>query len=160
MNKIFIIGNLGQDPEMRYSQGGQPRTSFSVASNRRYSTGAGEQREETQWFNVTAWGRLAETCNQHLSRGQMVWVEGRVQVREYTDRSGGKRFSLDVNAGDVQFLGQRRAEGAGREAGPREDGPDQGGPAGDQNGPDQNGPDLTPEDGQGEDNMPADIPFC
>ena len=80
-------------------------------------------------------------------------MEGRVQVREYTDRSGGKRFSLDVNAGDVQFLGQRRAEGAGREAEPREDGPDQG-------GTDQNGPDLTPEDGQGEDNMPADIPFC
>ena len=150
MNKIFIIGNLGQDPEMRHSQSGQPRTSFRVASNRRYSTGAGEQREETQWFNVTAWGRLAETCSQHLSRGQMVYVEGRVQAREYTDRSGEKRFSMDVNAADVQFLGQRRTGEAGaQEAGAQDDA-----------GAGAEEPELAPEDGQGEGDLPPDIPFC
>ena len=167
MNKIIIIGNLGQDPEMRYSQNGQQRTTFSVASNRRYATGAGEQREETQWFSVTAWGRLAETCSQHLSKGHMVYVEGRVQTREYTGRDGEKRFSLDVNAADVQFLGQRRAEGSrpqGGEGDEAQGGQAQGGQAqgGQTQGDDAQGgaPDQAPEDGQGEGDLPPDIPFC
>ena len=71
MNKITVIGNLGRDPEMRYTPSGQTVTSFSVASSRRYTTN-GEQREETEWFNVSAWGRLAETCNQYLTKGQQV----------------------------------------------------------------------------------------
>lgn len=107
MNKVIIIGNLGQDPEMRYSTSGNPMTSFSVATNRRYTTAAGEQREETEWFNCTAFGRMADTCNQYLTRGQQVYVEGRLRSREYTRRDGTSGFSLDVSVTDVQFLGRR-----------------------------------------------------
>lgn len=107
MNKIIIIGNLGRDPEMRYSASGTPMTSFSVATNRRYTTAAGEQREETEWFNCTAFGRLADTCNQYLTRGQQVYIEGRLRSRQYDRRDGTPGFSLDVNVTDVQFLGRR-----------------------------------------------------
>lgn len=107
MNKIIIIGNLGRDPEMRYSTSGNPLTSFSIASNRRYTTAAGEQREETEWFNCTAFGRMADTCNQYLTRGQQVYVEGRLRSSEYTRRDGTPGFSLEVSVTDVQFLGRR-----------------------------------------------------
>lgn len=110
MNKIIIIGNLGRDPEMRYSASGNPMTSFSVATNRRYTSAAGEQREETEWFNCTAFGRLADTCNQYLTRGQQVYVEGRLSTRQYDRRDGTPGFSLDVFVTDVQFLGGRRDE--------------------------------------------------
>ena len=106
MNKIIIIGNLGRDPEMRYSASGNPMTSFSVATNRRYTVN-GEQREQTEWFNCTAYGRLADTCNQYLSRGQQVYVEGRLSTRQYDRRDGTPGFSLDVFVTDVQFLGRR-----------------------------------------------------
>ena len=107
MNKIIVIGNLGRDPEMRYLPSGQSVTSFSVASNRRYTTANGEQREETEWFNVSAFGRLAETCNQYLTRGQQVYVEGRLRSRTYQDRNGETRVSLDINLTDMQMLGRR-----------------------------------------------------
>ncbi|MCY3690976.1 MAG: single-stranded DNA-binding protein [Chloroflexota bacterium] len=107
MNKIIIIGNLGRDPEMRYSPSGNPMTSFSIASNRRYTTAAGEQREETEWFNCTAFGRLADVCNQYLTRGQQVYVEGRLRSRQYDRRDGTPGFSLDVNVTEMQMLGRR-----------------------------------------------------
>ena len=92
MNKIIVIGNLGRDPEMRYTASGQSVTSFSVASNRKYTTAAGESREETEWFNVSAWGKLGETCNQFLTKGQQVYVEGRLSSRTYQARDGQTRF--------------------------------------------------------------------
>lgn len=104
LNKILIIGNLGGDPEMRYTPNGDPVTSFSVATNRRYRTRAGEQREETEWFRVSAWGRLAEITNQYLSRGSRVYVEGRLSSRTYQTQSGETRVSLDINAQEIQFL--------------------------------------------------------
>ena len=107
MNKIIIIGNLGRDPEMRYSPSGQPMTSFSIASNRRYTTAGGEQREETEWFNCTAFGRLADVCNQYLTRGQQIYVEGRLRSRQYDRRDGTPGFSLDVNVTEMQMLGRR-----------------------------------------------------
>ena len=106
MNKIIVIGNLGRDPEMRYTPNGQSVTSFSIASNRRYTTG-GEQREETEWFNVSAWGRLAETCNQYLTKGQQVYVEGRLTSRTYQGNDGQTRVSLDINLTEMQMLGRR-----------------------------------------------------
>lgn len=117
MNKIIIIGNLGRDPEMRYSTSGNPLTSFSIASNRTYTTAAGEQREETEWFNCTAFGRLADTCNQYLTRGQQVYVEGRLSSREYTRRDGAPGFSLDVFVNEVHFLGRRDDQQQGDGAG-------------------------------------------
>ena len=107
MNKIIVIGNLGRDPEMRYTTSGQAVTSFSVASSRRYRTADGEQREETEWFNVSAFGRLSEICNQYLTRGQQVYVEGRLRGRSYTDRDGQPRYSLEVTATEMQMLGRR-----------------------------------------------------
>lgn len=107
MNKVIIIGNLGRDPEMRYSTSGNPMTSFSIASNHRYTTAAGERREETEWFNCTAFGRLADTCNQYLSRGQQVYIEGRLRSRQYDRRDGTPGFSLDVTVTDLQMLGRR-----------------------------------------------------
>ena len=115
MNKIIVIGNLGRDPEMRYTPNGQSVTSFSVASSRRYTTSAGEQREETEWFNVNAWGRLADLCNQYLTKGQQVYVEGRLSSRSYEGRDGQTRHSNDIFLSDVQFLGRRgdAVEGGG-----------------------------------------------
>ena len=107
MNKIIVIGNVGRDPEMRYTPNGQSVTSFSVASNRRYRAADGEQREETEWFNVSTFGRLADICNQYLTRGRQVYVEGRLRGRVYTDRDGNPRYSLEVTANEVQFLGGR-----------------------------------------------------
>ena len=107
MNKIIVIGNVGRDPEMRYTASGQAVTSFSVASNRRYRTADGEQREETEWFNVSAFGRLSEICNQYLTRGQQIYVEGRLRGRSYTDRDGQPRYSLDITLTEMQMLGRR-----------------------------------------------------
>lgn len=107
MNKIIVIGHLGRDPEMRYTPNGQAVTSFSVASSRRYTTSAGERREETEWFNVSAWGKLGETCNQYLTKGQQVYLEGRLSSRTYEARDGQTRVGLDISLTDVQFLGRR-----------------------------------------------------
>ena len=117
MNKIIVIGNLGRDPEMRYTPNGQGVTSFSVASSRKYTTSSGEQREETEWFNCSAFGRLAETCNQYLTKGKQVYVEGRLSSRTYQTQSGETRHSNDINVTEVQFLGQR-GDGSGQEQAP------------------------------------------
>ena len=116
MNKIIIIGNLGRDPEMRYSPSGNPMTSFSIASNHRYTTASGERREETEWFNCTAFRQLADLCNQYLTRGQQVYIEGRLRSRQYERRDGSPGFSLDVTVLEMQMLGRRdgqQSEGGG-----------------------------------------------
>ncbi len=120
MNKIIVIGNLGRDPEMRYTPSGQAVTSFSVASSRRYRTADGEQREETEWFNVSAFGRLSEICNQYLTRGQQVYLEGRLRGRSYTDRDGQPRYSLDIMLSEMQMLGRRGENEYGGGGGDRE----------------------------------------
>ncbi len=107
MNKIIVIGNQGRDPEMRYTPNGQGVTSFSVASSRKYTTAAGEQREETEWFNCSAFGKLADTCNQYLTKGKQVYIEGRLSSRTYQTQAGETRFSNDINVTEIQFLGQR-----------------------------------------------------
>ena len=104
MDKIEIIGNLGRDPEMQYTPSGQSVTKFSVAVNRRW-TSNGERQEQTVWYNVNAWGKQAEACNQYLNRGSQVFVEGRLDARMYQRQDGTMGLSLDVQARDVQFLG-------------------------------------------------------
>ena len=106
-NKITIIGNLGRDPEMRYTPSGNPVTTFSVATNRRYTTREGETRDETVWFRVSAWNRLAETTNQYLSKGRLVYVEGRFRSEMYQGNDGQMRVSNEVTASEIQFLGGR-----------------------------------------------------
>ena len=104
MNKMIVIGNVGSDPEMRYTPNGNPVTSFSVATNRRWNSADGEQQEETEWFRVSTWNRLAETCNQYLTKGKKVYVEGRLRSRSYEARDGETRFVMEVNATEVRFL--------------------------------------------------------
>ena len=111
MNKMMVIGNLGRDPEMRYTPNGQAVTSFSVATNRKFTTSDGESREETEWFKVSAWGRLAETCNQFLTKGQKIYVEGRLRSRSYETRDGQTRFENEIVATDVRFLDRAGSKG-------------------------------------------------
>ena len=103
-NKIIIVGNLGRDPELRYTPQGTAVCHFSVATNERRRDKAGEQQDITTWFRVNAWGRQAENVSKYLAKGRRVYVEGRLHVEEWTDRDGKQRYTLEVNASDVQFL--------------------------------------------------------
>src|SRR5579875_1603981 len=114
----MIIGNLGKDPEMRYLPNGNPVTSFSVAVSRKYNTRDGDQREETEWFNVECFDKLAETANQYLQKGRQVYVEGRLRTRSWDDQqTGQKRYRTDLIAQSFQFLGQRGDQTGGAGAG-------------------------------------------
>jgi len=115
VHKITIIGNLGRDPEMRYTPEGQAVVTFSVASSRKYKTAAGEQREETEWFNCSAWGKLADVCNEYLTKGKQVYVEGRLKTRTYQAQNGETRFSIDVTCQEIQFLGGGQGQGQGQD---------------------------------------------
>jgi single-strand DNA-binding protein len=104
----MLIGHLGRDPEMRYTPSGKPVTTFSLATNRSWQSSDGERHEETEWFNIVAWGGLAEICSQHLSSGQQVYLEGRLQSREWEDENGNHHFSTEVVAKEMIMLGTRR----------------------------------------------------
>ena len=106
-NKVILIGNLGRDPELKYTPQGTAVCKFTVATSERRKGASGEQEETTTWFRVSAWGRQAELANEYLTKGRQVYVEGRLRLAEYTDREGKPRTSLEVNATDIQFLGQR-----------------------------------------------------
>ena len=115
--KILIVGNLGRDPEMRYTPSGQAVTNFSVATNRQYTASDGQQVKETVWFRVSAWGRQAETCNQYLKRGSRVLVEGRLTAdpdsggpRIWTKQDGSPGSSFEITAGTVRFLSTREED--------------------------------------------------
>lgn len=117
VNKVILIGNLGRDPELRYTQGGQAVANFTLATTERFSgRDGGERQERTEWHRVTAWGRTAELCAQYLSKGRSVYVEGRLQTREWEDKEGQKRRTTEIVALSVQFLGGREG-GAGAGAG-------------------------------------------
>lgn len=104
-NRIELIGNLGRDPEMSYTPAGQAVTKFSVATSRRWTDKqSGERKEHTDWFNVVAWGQLAETCNTYLHRGSKVYVAGRMESRKYTDKDNIERTVWDVTAADLVML--------------------------------------------------------
>ena len=118
-HKILVVGNLGKDPEMRYTPSGQAVTSFSVAANRQYTASDGQQVKETIWFRISAWGRQAETCNQYLHRGSRVLVEGSLNAdpatgapRIWTRQDGSPGASFEVTAATVRFLSSKGEEGA------------------------------------------------
>lgn len=108
LNKVMIIGFVGREPEMRFTPSGRPVTSFSVATSRSWTSAEGERREETEWFNVVAWGNLAEICKTHLTKGQQVYVEGRLQTRGWEDETGKKHFRTELVANEMILLGERR----------------------------------------------------
>lgn len=110
LNKVMIIGIVGRDPEMRYTPSGRPVTSFSVATSRSWTSAEGERREETEWFNVVAWGNLAEICKSHLAKNQQVYVEGRLQTRGWEDETGKKHFRTELVANEMILLGDRRRD--------------------------------------------------
>lgn len=106
-NKITVVGYLGRDPELRYTPQGTAVCKMSVATTERRRAAGGENEEHTTWFRVTVWGRQAELANEYLGKGRQVYIEGRLRLEEYTDREGNPRISPEVNATDIQFLGQR-----------------------------------------------------
>ena len=117
LNKVFLMGNLTRDPELRYLPSGQPVTSFSIAMNRVYNSQTGEKKEEVSYVRVVVWARLAEICNEYLKKGSPVFVEGRLQSRSWEGQDGTKRSTIEVVAQNVQFLprsgqGRPAAEGA------------------------------------------------
>lgn len=113
LNKVMVIGNLGRDPEMRYTPSGRPVTTFSVATTRNWSAADGQKRSEAEWFNIVAWGSLAEICNQYLKKGQQVYIEGRLQTRRWEDEQGNKRSSTEVVAREMTMLGERKEKAEG-----------------------------------------------
>ena len=134
LNKIMVIGNLGRDPQMRYTPSGAPVTNFSVAVSRTFKGQEGDSREETEWFNVVAWRQLAEICNEYLKKGSKVYIEGRLQTRQYQDQQGQQRTSVEIVASDMMMLDSRggpdaRAtgdeSGAGVRGGADQDGGDE-----------------------------------
>ena len=108
LNKVMIIGNLGKDPEMRYTTSGKPITSFRVAASRTWKTSAGEKRTETEWFDVVAWGNLAEICNQYLKQGQQVYIEGRLHTRRWEDADSNPRTTTEIVASEMVMLGDHK----------------------------------------------------
>ena len=117
-SKTIIVGHLGRDPELRYTSGGQPVCSFSVATSRSWTDQSGQPQEKTTWFRVTAWGKLGELCNQYLTKGRLVLVEGEVDASAWSAQTGEPRASLELTARNVRFLGGKDG-GAGAPTGGR-----------------------------------------
>lgn len=113
VNKVILVGNVGRDPELRYTQGGQPVASFSVATNERFKDRDGNWKDRTEWHRIVAWARLAEICGEYLRKGSQVYIEGRIQTRDWEDKEGNKRQTTEIVALTMQMLGRR-----GGEAGP------------------------------------------
>jgi single-strand DNA-binding protein len=108
LNKVMIIGHLGRDPEMRYTPSGRPVTTFTVVTTRSWNTSEGERHNESEWFNVVSWGNLAEICKQYLTKGQQVYIEGRLQSRKWDDNDGVKHVSVEIVANEMMILGDRK----------------------------------------------------
>ena len=104
LNKVMIIGNVGADPEMRFTPNGNPVTTFPIATTRTYMTSLGERKQETEWFRVVAWNKLAETCNQFLAKGRRAYVEGRLRTRTWEGQDGQRRTQVEIIANRVIFL--------------------------------------------------------
>ncbi len=121
LNKVMIIGRLGRDPEMRYTPSGRPVATFSLATSRTWNTSEGEKRTDTEWFNVVAWGGLAEICKQFLTKGQQVYVEGRLQTRHWDDPEGNKHSVTEIVANEMIMLGDRRDANSGADYTTEED---------------------------------------
>ncbi|MBM4421840.1 MAG: single-stranded DNA-binding protein [Chloroflexi bacterium] len=116
LNKVMIIGNLGRDPEMRYTPGGRAVTTFTVACSRAWNNSEGERHEETEWFSVVAWGKLAETCKQFLAKGSLTYIEGRLQTRSWEDNEGKKHSRTELVANEMIILDRSKAPHAPEQA--------------------------------------------
>ncbi len=133
VNKVILIGNLGKDPELRYTPGGAAVVNFPIATNERWKDKNGQAQERTEWHNIVLWGRLAEIANDYLKKGSAVYIEGRLQTRSWQDRDGNKRYTTEVVGRQMQLLGreagateritvERDEEAFGGESGPAPEG--------------------------------------
>jgi single-strand DNA-binding protein len=116
VNKVIILGRLGQDPELKYTPGGMAVCNFTLATSESWADKAGQKQERTEWHRVVVWGKLAELCNQYLSKGRQAFVEGSLQTRSWDDKSGQKRYTTEINAKTVQFIGGATADQGARSA--------------------------------------------
>ncbi len=150
VNKAILIGNLGRDPELRYTQSGQAVVNFSIATSENWTDKNGERQERTEWHRIVVWGKTGENCARFLSKGRTVYVEGRIQTREWEDREGQKRTTTEINAQTVTFLG---SAGAGRSSEPGDPAPPES--PGDPAPPES---ESSPDSGAGPP-PPDDVPF-
>jgi single-strand DNA-binding protein len=114
VNKVILVGNLGADPDMRYTPSGQGVCELRVATSESWNDKNGQRQERTEWHRVVVWGKRAEVCSKYLSKGRQVYVEGRIQTRTYDDKDGNKRYITEIIAADVQFLSDGRRESGSR----------------------------------------------
>lgn len=111
VNKVILVGNLGKDPDLRYTASGAAVATFSLATTERYKDRDGAQQEKTEWHNIVAWRQLAEICGKYLHKGKQVYIEGRIQTRSYDDRDGNKRYITEIVADQMQMLGRAGDDG-------------------------------------------------
>ncbi|MGI9431476.1 MAG: single-stranded DNA-binding protein [Myxococcota bacterium] len=148
VNKAILVGNLGRDPELRYTANGQPVCTFSLATTENWMSREGKREERTEWHRIVVWGKAAENCANYLAKGRQVYLEGRIQTNEWEDKEGQKRKTTEINAQTVQFLGNRGGGGGGG----------QGGGGGDHGGGNQGGGGFG-DSGGGAPPPGEDIPF-
>ena len=110
VNKVILVGRLGQDPEVRFTQGGTAVANLRIATDETWKDQSGEKQQRTEWHTVVAWRRLAEICGQYLSKGRLVYIEGKLQTRNWQDREGNKRYSTEIQADNMVMLGGGRSE--------------------------------------------------
>jgi single-strand DNA-binding protein len=111
LNKVILIGNLGRDPELRYTQSGQAVANFTLATNESWTNRSGEREERTEWHRIVAWAKLAEFCGEYLAKGKQIYVEGRLQTRDWEDKDGNKRYTTEIKADKLLMLGARSDAG-------------------------------------------------
>lgn len=114
LNKVILIGNLGRDPEVRYTPGGLAVANFSMATSETWTNKEGEKETRTEWHRIVAWGKLGEICGEYLSKGKQVYIEGRIQTREWEDKEGNKRYTTEIIASQMLMLGSRESAGEPR----------------------------------------------
>ncbi|MHB8078672.1 MAG: single-stranded DNA-binding protein [Candidatus Krumholzibacteriia bacterium] len=149
VNKVILIGNLGADPEVRYTQSSQAVANFRIATTDVWTDRDGNKQERTEWHNIVAWGKLGEICGQYLKKGKQVYVEGRLQTRQWEDKEGGKRYTTECVANVMQMLG-RPGEGEGGGGGGGGGGRYERGGGGGQRGPRPGGPPAHADDDAGD----------
>ncbi|NOZ02551.1 MAG: single-stranded DNA-binding protein [Deltaproteobacteria bacterium] len=123
INKVFILGNLGSDPELATTSTGRSVANFNVATNESWTDKQGERRERTEWHKIVVWGKQAEFCKEYLSKGRTVFIEGRIQTRSWEDKEGQKRYTTEIVANNVQFVGGSGGSGGSGRGQARSEGP-------------------------------------
>lgn len=116
VNKVILVGRLGNDPEIRYTQQGTGVANFSIATSENWTDKSGERQEKTEWHRIVVWGKAAENCSQYLGKGRQVYIEGRLQTRQWEDKEGQKKYTTEVVANTVQFLDKAGDASAGNSA--------------------------------------------